>query len=345
MKVREGDLVETRDGVIFDVKGLVHPPDRAIAFIRYFPNKKGQRTRNRVTYDKVYSLSDRYSILRENLPSYLVYDSVFDETLCEVPTSDIKRHYRPTEKIEELRDSKDLDPVACIALRFARLLKQESGISWRSIGISGSVLADVQTPDSDVDPIIYGSENCRRVYSTLKSLIHKENSVRAYTTEELKRLFDFRSKDTTITFRDFVRTESRKIMQGKFDGTDYFVRFVKDWGEITEDYGDTMYRNFGYAKVEATVADDSEAIFTPCTYAIENVNIIEGQRSEPIEEVSSFRGRFCDQAHKGEKIVAQGKVERVTDSSGKLEHFRLLVGNKPSDYLVLENSGASLSAL
>ena len=45
-------------------------------------------------------------------------------------------------------------------------------------------------------------------------------------------LFDFRSKDTIMTFEDFAEVESRKAFQGKFMETDYFVRFVKDWQEI-----------------------------------------------------------------------------------------------------------------
>ncbi len=46
MKTREGDLLETCDGSVFDVKGMVHPPSRAIAFIRYFRDEKGDRKKN-----------------------------------------------------------------------------------------------------------------------------------------------------------------------------------------------------------------------------------------------------------------------------------------------------------
>jgi predicted nucleotidyltransferase len=338
MRAREGDFIETKAGIVFDVKGLVHPPDRVIAFIRYFPDEKGDRKKNRTAYGKVYSLSKRYALLRERFPQYLVYDPVFDETLCEVPVADIGKHYRPAIKLKELRSSKDLDPLASKALKFAELLREEADISSESIGISGSILVDLQKPDSDIDPVIYGCENCRRVYSALRSMIRKRHmSVRAYAKEDLKRLFDFRSKDTDIKFEDFVRTESRKVMQGKFEGTDYFVRFVKDWGEIDENYGDIQYKNVGYAKIEATVVDDSEATFTPCKYTIENVKSIEGLGFEPIREIASFRGRFCEQATSGEKVIAQGKVERVTNFKRNCEHLRLLVGNKPSDCIVPRN--------
>lgn len=156
-----------------------------------------------------------------------------------------------------------------------------------------------------------------------------------YTKAELRTLFDFRSKDTIMTFEDFERVETRKAFQGKYDGVDYFVRFVKDYGEVDEKYGDVVYENAGYAKISATVADDSEALFTPCTYGLEKVSVLSGTNLEGITEIASFRGRFCLQATPGEAVTAQGKVERVTDKrSGKM-HYRLIIGNGPADYMAL----------
>jgi predicted nucleotidyltransferase len=37
MKAREGDLIKTKSNVVFDVKGLVHPPNKIIAFPRFIP--------------------------------------------------------------------------------------------------------------------------------------------------------------------------------------------------------------------------------------------------------------------------------------------------------------------
>jgi predicted nucleotidyltransferase len=337
MKEREGDIAETRDGVLFDVKGLVHPSNRVVAFIRYFPDRAGDRSRNGKAYGKVYSLSARYALLKERFPWCLVYDQVFDETLCEVPVADIERLHQPAVKLSEIRGRYDLIPLMGQAVRFAELLKEEAHIPWNSIGLSGSILVGLQTPSSDIDPIVYGSENCRRAYSALRRMLNHAG-VDAYNSTDLKRLFDFRSKDTKVSFEDFVRTESRKVMQGKFLGTDYFVRFVKEWNEIEESYGDIQYKNVGRARIAATIVDDSEAIFTPCTYKIEDVKQTDRARPElePIGEIVSFRGRFCEQAVSGENVVAQGKVERVTDVKRKVEWFRLLVGSNPSDFIILE---------
>src|SRR3990170_8613289 len=84
MKAREGDLIETFDGNIFDVKGLVHPPRKVIAFIRYTHTQRGDRKKGKVAYQKVYPLHERYELLKERFPQYLVHDPVFNELLCEV---------------------------------------------------------------------------------------------------------------------------------------------------------------------------------------------------------------------------------------------------------------------
>jgi predicted nucleotidyltransferase len=54
MKAREGELIETGDKVIFDVKGLVHPPNKVIAFPRYIPTAEGTRKGIGTLYGKVY---------------------------------------------------------------------------------------------------------------------------------------------------------------------------------------------------------------------------------------------------------------------------------------------------
>jgi predicted nucleotidyltransferase len=50
MQPREGDLIKTRAGVVFDVKGLVHPPNKVIAFPRFIPSPEGSRKGKNANY-------------------------------------------------------------------------------------------------------------------------------------------------------------------------------------------------------------------------------------------------------------------------------------------------------
>ncbi|MEJ2272346.1 MAG: hypothetical protein P8X91_07685 [Candidatus Bathyarchaeota archaeon] len=332
---REGDLIENNQGIIFDVKGLVHPPKRTIAFIRYVPDPKGNRKRLRESYIKYYNLSKRYELLKRVYPEYLVNDPIFNVMLCEVPVREISKHYQPTQGLMELRKRTNLDKTEKAALLFMEKLKKESGVQWNKLGVSGSILVKLQEESSDIDLIVYGSKTAYIVAKTMKQLLDdKKSPFKAYDLKNLKELFDFRSKDTNVSFEDFVRTDSRKISHGKFLGKHFFIRFVKDQNEINEQYGDIIYKPQGNSRIMATIVSDKEALFTPCTYKINNVKIIKGTKVESIEEIVSFRGRFCEQAKIDERIIAEGKLERIQQQE-KDDHYRLLLGSKPSDHMIL----------
>lgn len=336
VRAREGDLIKTKSNVVFDVKGLVHPPDKVIAFPRFIPSPQGTRQGKDALYGKVYSLGDRFKYLQENHPDLIVFDLVFGETLCEVPFDQIAEHYQPTQKLASLCTSKNLSTLESNALRLAIALKEKAGIPWSAIGISGSIMAGLTDEKSDIDPLVYGEENSRKAYAAVQELLKTADSgFKPYSREELQTLFDFRSKDTQMSFKDFVLVESRKAFQGMFMGTDYFIRFVKEWPETTEQYGDVCFKNCGYAKITANIDNDSDSLFTPCTYKLKEVAVVEGPKLAPITEIVSFRGRFCEQATNTEAIEVQGKVELVTDKKNSSEHYRLILGNKPSDYMVL----------
>ncbi len=338
MQAREGDLIKTANNVIFDVKGLIHPSDKIIAFPRYIPSPEGTRGKAGNLYGKVYNLAERYQYLQQHTPHLIVADPVFGERLCEVPVADITEHLQPIQKLAALRKAKHLQPLEQRAVILAEELQEAAGIPWSGIGVSGSIMAGLFTQQSDIDPLVYGVENSRKAYQALEGLRQDSRSrFKAYTREELAALFEFRSKDTIMTFEDFGKVENRKAFQGKYDGVDYFIRFVKDWNETGEQYGDICYENAGYAKIQAIVTDDTEALFTPCSYQLTEAKILEGPQLKPISEVASFRGRFCLQAQKEEKIMAQGKVERVTDKRQGTVHYRVLIGNKPADYMVLSD--------
>ena len=122
MKAREGDLIKTKSNVVFDVKGLVHPPNKIIAFPRFIPSPQGTRQGKETIYDKVYNLSDRFKYLQENQPDLIVFDLIFGETMCEVPIEQITEHYQPTEKLASLREGKNLNALENKALRLATVL-------------------------------------------------------------------------------------------------------------------------------------------------------------------------------------------------------------------------------
>jgi predicted nucleotidyltransferase len=335
---REGDIIETRDRLIFDVKGTVHPPDRVIAFLRYYPSENGGRKRGGIRYQKVYSFDDRFSALKEKAPSYIYFDKVFGSVMQGVPKKDVKHLYQPTHKLSEmLAKQENLDALERQSLNFCKLLTKSADVSLEKIGITGSILVGLHSESSDIDIIVYGTGNCLSVYEAIGSLYSDSGSkVSPYTEEALRRLFKFRASDTYTEWGSFLRTEKRRRLQGTFGEYDYFLRFVKDWNEVQENYGDITYTPQGKATIKATVVDDTDSLFTPCTYKVNDVRFAKGQDTNQadISEITSFRGRFCEIARNGEAIVGRGKLELVTNKSGSTQ-TRLVVGRDKEDYLTL----------
>ncbi len=331
LRTREGDFIETVEGLIFDVKGLIHPPDRIISFLRYAPSPSGVRERGDVRYKKIYALQERWRFLRKHFPKYVYFDKYFGRELQAVTIENVRTHYDPRNKITELLNKNVCDEVERSTIELAQTLEKKSTISITNTGISGSVLVGLQEPDSDIDLIIYGSNPARRVYQTLQSLLSNGKTLRRYRLDDLKRLYKLRSMRSAMRFNDFCTHENRKVLQGRFLARDFFVRCIRDWDEVRETYGSFMCRRVGRAKISAIVSDDSDAIFTPCLYEVECARILGGVDLRP-KRLLSYRGRFCEQAKVGEKVMAFGDLEEVMTESDK--YSQLVVGESPRDFIL-----------
>ena len=327
--LREGDYIETREHLIFTVKGLSHPEGRTIAYLRYIPDPRGDRTsRDDRKFRRIYDLRESTEYLRTNFTKYLYFDDGRGVLLQAVPKTEIIRVYRPIEGLAEMRE-KTIGVLEETAVRFAEAISREAGLYLKSIGISGSLLLGLATASSDIDLIVYGEENCRRAYEALKRLREREDWVSPYDAKRVMGITKARWSETGIDLNILTRIEMSKVLHGLLGERDYFIRLVKDWGNIKEDRA--SYMPLGTAVIRARIKDDSNSIFTPCSYLVEDCRFLGGAVQGMVEEFVSFRGRFTEQARVGELVEARGKLERVITKKGK--YLRLLLGN-PRDYLI-----------
>ena len=84
--------------------------------------------------------------------------------------------------------------------------------------------------------------------------------------------------------------------------------------------------------MEATVARGSQPIFTPCIYRLEDVKVLEGEASGEILEVYSLRGRFCEVAWEGDRVIVSGKLEEVLRPEGS--YLRIVLGGSRDDHIL-----------
>jgi predicted nucleotidyltransferase len=333
-KVVEGFAVETTDGLIFTVKGVVHPPAAVVAYLRYVPDPGGDRGRAGRRYRRVYRFADQQAELRARGLSYLAHDPMFGVPLQAVPLADVRCVYDPRRRLDELAQAGPADVLEESALALVETLRAAAGVARSALGLTGSLLFGLHNADSDIDIVVYGDVESRAVHRALGDLLDTPGApVRRPRGEELDAIHAVHRDETPLSPSDFVRLQAAKVNEGRFGGRAYFVRFVKRPEEVRERYGDPRYEPAGRALLKARIRDDADALFTPCRYIVDDVVFVEGEAAAELLEIVSFRGRFADQARRGETVVAQGELETVISRDSNA-YARLVVGGRPGDYLL-----------
>ena len=321
----EGDYIETAEGLMFAVKGLLHPRGRVIAYLRYVPDSRGERCLGDRRYRRVYDLEETTELLRRRYPRYLNYVGRLGLTLQAVPRDRIAWVYRPRERLRALmlHPETELEETAA---SFASAISLESIVPLDDLGISGSVLVGLAAPSSDIDLIAYGRETGRRVYGALRRLREGCEWISPYDRRTVGKVLRARWGDTGLDLERLWDIEIGKALHGLVSGRDYFVRLVKGPEE-----SEALSRPLGKMRLRAVVIDARDSIFTPCTYGVSDCIMLNGARLREVSELVSFRGKFTEQAREGDAIEARGTLEEVTRGSGTT--YRVMLSAK-GDYLI-----------
>lgn len=337
----EGDYLEVKDSnLIFDIKGLVHPDDRKICFIRFYPHPEGDRERSGTTYKKIYNIEDRYKFLKEHYPQYVFYSKQRDLALQGVPTDEIKKIYTPRDYFQQLQKKNSLSRIEKSSLELCQLLIENSNLPDDAIGVTGSPMVGLNKNISDIDLIIYGTEVSRRFQESMKDIFKSGSFCREYNLSEYQSHYQFRAGGSAIPFDKFYKCEKRKLHQGMFKGFEFFIRYIKSPKDWPSSYYDYQYKDYGRIKIRAKITEDKDSIFTPCTYKIEDVHILDDKHLKKeieiqlLNQINSYRGRFCEQAKKGENVLVVGKIEKVVEKQSRI-YYRLLLQDQERDKMLL----------
>jgi predicted nucleotidyltransferase len=337
----EGDYIKTKKThLYFDVKGLYHPDDRKICFIRFYPNKNGDRVKDGTRYKKIYNLQERFSFLKANYPQYLFYAKEWDLDLQAVKNEDIKQIYSPKDYFKSLYEKNELSPNEKVSKTLCELFINNGAIPDDAIGITGSQMVGLNRNNSDIDLVIYGTKISLKFQKSLKEIFETPNDCRMYNEDEYITQYNWRVGGSGIPYKIFLYSELRKLHQGKYQGTDFFIRYIKSPEDWKGTYYDYRFQNLGRIHIKAKITDHTNSIFTPCSYIIKPLKIISCSYNEKrtllerIREISSYRGRFCEQAIKDETVDIYGKLEKV-QFKRKLEYFRIVLEDQIIDKMIV----------
>lgn len=327
-KLVEGYFIATVDNLIFEIKGLIHPKDRLIAYLRYIP-AKSETPNSGIKYKKVYALDERETYLKNKFPVYLWFSKLHGRIVQSVPVNRIKSIFDPVDFLANLRDSyEEISNLEKASVKLVGELVKSTGVRWSDIGVTGSQLIGVAKENSDIDLVIYGAEVCRKFYSNLSENIASLPGIERYARHVLDKHVSFRWGEHK-SFKSILRIiEQAKILQGLFEGYHFFVRLVKNPSDIDYSFDDISFQMKGQQLISGKIVENIDSIFTPCEY------LVECREFPDLRKLISYRGRFTEQISKDVSFEALGRLETVNNHKEKKQYMQLVLGEQPSDYLI-----------
>jgi len=322
-KPRDGDAIISKDNFIFYVFGYEHPPSRVLAFLKYIPSehtdlfpirylKKKWNFRGKILRrpEKLYTAKN-YQILmnslKKNFGHYIYFCPYRMKEVISVPFNHVKEVYVPKDCLQKLALSSKRDDLQKLALELISLISAEAKVDFEDFGIHGSIALNMHSASSDIDFVVYGSKNFRRVEKAMEKL----------------------AEDGEINYVFTTRLDRIRKYRGRFKGTIFVYNAVRKLGEIKTKYGENRYEPVKPVKFRCEVLEDEEAVFRPAIYKIGDYLPLndESQVEKPPEQIVSMIGAYRNIARKGQKIEVSGMLERVENIESGKTYYQVVVGS------------------
>ena len=325
----DGDTFVTKEGFIFNVFGYEHPSNRVFSFLKYIPSKF--KTLFHVRFlertwkygrlklfraEKLYTAQNYQTFLetfRNKFPNYAYFCPFREKEVISTPLSSIKKVYVPRECLRSLTRIKRKDSLQQMTLNLIDLLSSKSGITVEDFGVHGSIALNMHTPQSDIDIVVYGAQNLRKLEKAIDKLV----------------------KTGTLIYVFNNRLDAARRYKGRYLNKLFMYNAVRKPEEVNSKYGIHKYSPVVHVKFHCTVKDDSEAVFRPAIYKIESYkpddasSTLSGDKIPKL--VVSMIGCYRNVAKKGDKIVVSGMLEHVENiETGEVFH-QVVVGTAANE--------------
>jgi predicted nucleotidyltransferase len=325
----DGDTFVTKDGFIFNTFGYEHPDDRVFAFLKYIPAefkelfnvqmlertwKYGETQLFRA--EKLYTAKNYTTFIeafRKNFPDYVYYCYLRNKELITAPLNLIDRVFVPRDRLAALRQVKKPDKLQKLALELIRLLSEASGVDLDDFGIHGSIALNMHAAESDIDFVVYGSENFRVVEETIARLVNAGK----------------------LSYIVSNRLDAARKFQGRYQGKIFMYNATRKPEEVKTRYDMFRFSSIDPVRFQCTVSDDTEAMFRPATYKITNYKPLDAQSELPLDKIPdrvvSNIGCYRNVAQQGSEIKVAGQLERVEEIKTGAVHYQVVVGTATSE--------------
>jgi len=284
--------------------------------IAYLDNTWNYRRQKVFRAERLYTAQNYQSFLetfRHNFLSHVYFCPYRDKEVITAPLNSVKDIYVPKECLHRLAKLQKRDSLQNVALDLIKLLSSESQIDTEDFGIHGSIALNMHTPKSDIDIVIYGAQNFRKLEATINKLVEA----------------------ATLSYMSKNRIDAARQCKGKYEGKIFMYNAVRKPEEVNSKYGTARYHPVAPVSFCCTVKDDSEAMFRPAIYGIESY--VPADKGSTLHEhkvpkqVVSMIGCYRNVARRGNRIRASGMLERVENVETGQVSYQVVVGTGTSE--------------
>jgi predicted nucleotidyltransferase len=266
--------------------------------------------------EKLYTAQNYQSFIetfRKNFPDYVYYCYLRNKELISAPLSSIERVYVPKDCLTALTKLEHPDMLQKMALDLIRLLSKESGVGMEDFGIHGSIALNMHAPESDIDFVVYGSQNFRKVEATIARFVNA--GVLSYIFSN--------------------RLDAARRFQGRYLNKTFMFNATRKPEEVKSKYGMFRFSSIDPVRFQCTVSDDSETMFRPATYKIGNYKPLDSASELPPDKIPnrviSNIGCYRNIARQSSEIKVSGKLERVEEIRTGDVFYQVVVGTATSE--------------
>ncbi len=329
----DGDTFVTEYGFIMNTFGYEHPEDRVFAFLKYIPAKYKELfnvemlqrtwkfgskplTSQLFRAEKLYTAKNYQTFIeafRKSFPNYLFFDQTRGKELITAPLDKIEQVFVPKDRLVWLQSLEKPDGLQKHALELIDLVSKESGVSSNDLGIHGSIALEMHAPESDIDFVVYGTENFRQVEQTLQMLVNQGK----------------------LSYIAGNRIEAARKFVGKYKGKIWMYNATKKPNEIKVKFGDYTYTPLAPVRFTATICDDTETMYRPAVYKITQYQPQDAQSELDIDkipsQVTSNIGCYRNVARSGQQIKVAGTLEKAQSKLDGSVFYQVVVGTATSE--------------
>lgn len=274
------------------------------------------KTKKLFRAEKLYTAKNYGTFLeafRKNFPDYIYYCPFRNMELITAPLNLIEDVFVPRNCLEELRKIGNPDNLQEMALNLIDLISETSEISLDNFGMHGSIALDMHSLQSDIDFVIYGSNNFRKVERAIAELVN---------IGKLKYLFS-------------NRLHRARKFQGRYVNKIFMYNATRKSNEISTKYGSTRFSQIAPIKFQCTISDDSETMFRPATYKIINYKSLNNESDVSFDKIPdrviSNIGCYRNIAREGNEVKVAGNLERAEVIRTGEIYYQVIVGSATSE--------------